>query len=130
MFKNTAAFSGFSVNDIQKAKEFYGGVLGLDQSDSNGILTLHLAGGSKIVIYPKPNHVPATFTILNFPVPRIEEAVKELTARGVRFEAYTDGPLQTDDSGIARGTGGPLIAWFRDPAGNFLSVLEEPPVSK
>jgi catechol 2,3-dioxygenase-like lactoylglutathione lyase family enzyme len=130
MFKNTAAFSGFSVDDIQKAKEFYGGILGLDQSDSNGILTLHLAGGGKIVIYPKPNHVPATFTILNFPVPRIEEAVKALKARGVRFEAYTEGPLKTDDSGIAHGTGGPLIAWFKDPAGNFLSVLEEPPLSK
>lgn len=129
MFKNITPFSGFSVNDIPKAKEFYGGVLGLDLSDSNGIITLHLAGGGKIIIYPKPNHVPATFTILNFPVPRVEEAVKELTARGVRFEIYTEGPLKTDESGIFRG-GGPVIAWFKDPAGNFLSVLEEPAMSQ
>jgi len=129
MFKNTTPFSSFSVNDIQKAQEFYGGVLGLELSESNGILTLHLAGGGKIVIYPKPNHVPATFTILNFPVSRIEEAVQELTARGVRFEIYTEGPLKTEASGIFRG-GGPVIAWFKDPAGNFLSVMEEPSLTK
>jgi catechol 2,3-dioxygenase-like lactoylglutathione lyase family enzyme len=125
MFKNTKAFSGFSVNDIPKAKAFYGDVLGLDVAESHGILTLQMAGGNKIIIYPKPNHEPATFTILNFPVPKIEPAVEELKRRGVRFEIYTEGPLQTDPSGIFHG-GGPLIAWFKDPAGNFLSVIEEP----
>lgn len=125
MFKDTRAFSGFSVNDIPKAKAFYGEVLGLSVSESHGVLTLQVAGGSKIIIYPKPNHVPATFTILNFPVPHIEPAVEELKRRGVRFEVYADGPLKTDASGIFHG-GGPLIAWFKDPAGNFLSVIEEP----
>jgi predicted enzyme related to lactoylglutathione lyase len=125
MFKDTKVFSGFSVNDIPKAKAFYGDVLGLTVSESNGILTLQIAGGSKIIIYPKPNHEPASFTILNFPVPKIEPAVEELKKRGVRFEIYTEGPLQTDASGIFHG-GGPLIAWFKDPAGNFLSVIEVP----
>jgi catechol 2,3-dioxygenase-like lactoylglutathione lyase family enzyme len=125
MFKDTRAYSGFSVNDIPKAKAFYGDVLGLSVSESHGILNLQIAGGSKILIYPKPNHVPATFTILNFPVPHIVPAVEELKRRGVRFEVYADGPLQTDASGIFHG-GGPLIAWFKDPAGNFLSVIEEP----
>lgn len=129
MFKNTTPFSSFSVDDIQKAQEFYGRVLGLNVTESNGILTLHLAGGGKIIVYPKPNHVPATFTLLNFPVTRIEDAVKELTARGVRFEIYTEGPLMTDAFGIFR-SGGPVIAWFKDPAGNFLSVLEEPALIK
>ena len=124
MLKDSTAFSGFSVNDIAAAKAFYSKTLGLDVSQKDDILTLHIAGGYEIVIYPKPNHVPATFTILNFPVPRIEPAVDELKARGVKFEIYTEGPLQTDDKGIFR-TGGPLIAWFKDPAGNFLSVIEE-----
>ena len=123
MFKDTKAFSGFSVNDIQKAKEFYGQTLGLGISEAHGLLKLHLAGGTTVLIYPKPNHTPATFTILNFPVDNIEEAVDRLTKSGVRFERY-EGDLKTDENGVFRG-GGPLIAWFKDPAGNILSVLEE-----
>lgn len=124
MFKNTKAFSGFSVNDLQKAQEFYSQALGLDVSESYGLLRLHIAGGTTILIYPKENHTPATFTILNFPVDNIEQAVDELTRRGVQFESYNEGDLVTDDKGIFRG-GGPKIAWFKDPAGNILSVLEE-----
>jgi len=124
MFKNTKAFSGFSVNDIQKAKDFYSQTLGLEVSEMNGLLNLHIVGGTEILIYPKPNHTPATFTILNFPVDNIEQAVDELTKRGVRFEIYNEKELKTDEKGIFRG-GGPLIAWFKDPAGNILSVLEQ-----
>jgi predicted enzyme related to lactoylglutathione lyase len=123
MFKETKAFSGFSVNDIQKAKAFYSQTLGLEVSEMHGLLNLHIAGGTKILIYPKPNHTPATFTILNFPVDNIEQAVAELTKRGVSFEIYNEKDLQTDEKGIFRG-GGPLIAWFKDPAGNILSILE------
>ncbi len=122
MLKESRAFSGFSVGDTQKAKEFYGKTLGLDVSEDNRMLKLHLAGGTKVFIYPKPNHVPATFTILNFPVDDVEKAVDELTSRGVRFERY-EGDMKTDTKGIFRGQG-PLIAWFKDPAGNILSVLE------
>jgi catechol 2,3-dioxygenase-like lactoylglutathione lyase family enzyme len=124
MFKDTKAFSGFSVDNLQKAKEFYGQTLGLEVSEVNGLLELHLAGGARVLIYPKPNHTPATFTILNFSVANVEQAVDELTSRGVRFEHYDEDDLKTDEKGIFRG-GGPLIAWFRDPAGNILSVLEE-----
>ncbi len=124
MFKNTKAFSSFSVNDIQKAKEFYSRTLGLEVSEMHGLLHLHIAGGCMILIYPKPNHTPATHTILNFPVDNIEEAVKELNKRGVRFEIYDEDELKTDEKGIFR-DGGPYIAWFKDPAGNILSVLEE-----
>jgi catechol 2,3-dioxygenase-like lactoylglutathione lyase family enzyme len=123
MLRDSTAFSGFSVNDIPKAREFYGGTLGLEVSESHGLLKLHLAGGATVLIYPKPNHAPATFTILNFPVDDIEEAVDRLTKTGVRFERY-EGDIKTDEKGIFRG-GGPLIAWFKDPAGNILSVLEE-----
>jgi predicted enzyme related to lactoylglutathione lyase len=123
MLKDSKAFSGFSVDDIQKAKEFYGRRLELEVSETHGLLNLHLAGGTTVLIYPKPNHAPATFTILNFPVDNIEEAVDKLTKTGVRFERY-EGNLKTDEKGIFRG-GGPLIAWFKDPAGNILSVLEE-----
>lgn len=123
MFKHTKAFSGFSVDDLRQAKEFYGHTLGLNVSEKHGLLTLHIADGSAILIYPKPNHSPATFTILNFPVSDIEKAVDELSRRGVRFEQY-EGELKTDEKGIFRG-GGPLIAWFMDPAGNILSVLEQ-----
>ncbi len=123
MFKDTKAFSGFAVNDPQKAKEFYAQTLGLDVSEANGLLTLHIAGGTRILMYPKENHIPASFTILNFPVANIEHAVDELTSRGVRFESYNEGGLVTDERGIFRG-GGPKIAWFKDPAGNLLSVLE------
>ena len=122
MLKDTKAFSGFSVDDIQRAREFYGGTLGLDVSEEHGLLTLHLAGGANVLVYPKDNHEPASFTILNFPVSDIEAAVDELKRAGVRFESY-EGELETDEKGIFRG-GGPLIAWFRDPAGNILSVLE------
>ena len=123
IFRNTKAFSGFSVNDIQRAKHFYGETLGLEVSETHGLLNLHLAGGTTVLVYPKPNHIPATFTILNFPVADIEEAVDQLTRKGVRFERY-EGDLKTDDKGIFRG-GGPLIAWFKDPAGNILSVLHQ-----
>jgi catechol 2,3-dioxygenase-like lactoylglutathione lyase family enzyme len=124
MFKDTKAFSGFSVNDIQKAKEFYGQTLGLDVSESYGLLRLHIAGGATILIYPKEDHTPATFTILNFPVANIEQTVDDLARVGVLFESYSEGDLVTDERGIFRG-GGPKIAWFKDPAGNILSVLEE-----
>jgi len=127
MFKNTKAFSGFSVKDILKAKDFYKRILGLDVTEEHGMLTLHIAGSTNILIYPKPDHTPASFTILNFPVHNIEEAVDELKRRGVHFEKY-DGEIKTDEKGIARGNGGgPLIAWFKDPAGNILSVFENKP---
>jgi predicted enzyme related to lactoylglutathione lyase len=124
MLKDTKAYSGFSVDDVPRAKEFYGQTLGLDVSDVNDMLELRLGSGARVLAYPKPNHVPATFTILNFPVNDVEEAVDELTKRGVRFEIYDEGDLKTDERGIFRG-GGPKIAWFKDPAGNVLSVLEE-----
>jgi catechol 2,3-dioxygenase-like lactoylglutathione lyase family enzyme len=125
MFKDTKAFSGFSVNDLQEAQEFYGRTLGLEVTKEPEGLVLHIAGGFQIFVYPKPNHTPATFTILNFPVDNVEKTVDELTKRGVRFEVYNEGDLKTDKKGIFRGKGGPTIAWFKDPAGNFLSVLEE-----
>ena len=124
MFKDTKAFSTFSVNDLRKAKDFYGRILGLEVSDMPEGLQLRVAGGATIFIYPKPNHTPATFTILNFPVDDIEKAVDELTELGVVFEQY-DEPIKTDEKGIHRGEEGPTIAWFKDPAGNILSVLEE-----
>lgn len=119
MFEHTRAFSGFSVDDIGKARQFYGETLGLRVSESNGMLTLHIAGDRDTLVYPKDDHEPATFTILNFPVDDIGSAVDQLTAKGVRFEHY-DG---VDDKGIFR-RGGPPIAWFKDPAGNVLSVLQ------
>jgi catechol 2,3-dioxygenase-like lactoylglutathione lyase family enzyme len=122
MFTNTKAFSGFAVEDVQKAREFYGETLGLETSEEHGLLTLHLAGDRDTLVYPKPDHTPATYTILNFPVDDIEKAVDELASRGVRFERY-DG-FEQDERGIFRG-GGPFIAWFRDPAGNVLSVLQQ-----
>jgi catechol 2,3-dioxygenase-like lactoylglutathione lyase family enzyme len=122
MFTNTKAFSGFSVDDVPKAKKFYSETLGLRVDEEHGLLTLHIAGDRDILVYPKPDHTPATFTILNFPVDDVDKAVDELTKRGVRFERY-DG-LEQDAKGIHRG-GGPLIAWFTDPAGNVLSVLQE-----
>src|SRR5215467_6532772 len=96
MFKDTKAFSGFSVNDLQQAKEFYSQTLGLDVSEANGLLRLHIAGGTTILMYPKENHTPATFTILNFPVANVEQAVDELARCGVHFESYHDGDLVTD----------------------------------
>jgi predicted enzyme related to lactoylglutathione lyase len=123
MLKESKAFSGFSADDIAKAKEFYSRTLGLEVSEENGMLSLHLAGGNTVLIYPKPNHVPAIFTVLNFPVNDVDVAVDELTRRGVRFEIYDLPDLKTDEKGIMRGNG-PTIAWFKDPAGNILSVLE------
>ncbi len=123
MLGDSKAFSGFLANDIEKAKEFYGRTLGLKVSESNGLLTLHLAGANNVLIYPKPNHTPATFTVLNFPVNDVDQAVDELTKRGVRFEIYDLPDLKTDKKGIMRGNG-PTIAWFKDPAGNILSVIE------
>lgn len=122
MLATSKAFSGFAVDDIDKARDFYRGTLGLRTSDENGLLTLHLAGDRPTIIYPKPDHEPANFTILNFPVDDIESAVDDLTARGVTFDRY-DG-FQQDERGIMR-EGGPFIAWFKDPAGNVLSVLQE-----
>jgi catechol 2,3-dioxygenase-like lactoylglutathione lyase family enzyme len=122
MFKDANAFSGFSVDDLDRAKQFYGETLGLSISENPAGLELQLGGGGRVFVYPKPNHEPATFTILNFAVPNIDQAVDELAAAGVTFERY-DG-MEQDDKGISRG-GGPNIAWFKDPAGNILSVLEE-----
>lgn len=122
MFGTTKAYSGFSVNDIDAAKAFYGDTLGLRVSEEHGMLILHIAGDRDILVYPKEDHTPATYTILNFPVDDIEAAVDELSRRGVRFERYDH--LKADEKGIFRG-GGPLIAWFTDPAGNVLSVLQE-----
>lgn len=123
MFEDTKAFSSFSSNDLQKAKEFYGGTLGIDLTDQKEGLGLHLADGGEVFIYPKPNHTPATFTVLNFPVDDIDAAVDALSELGVTFEQY-EGAIKTDEKGISRANGGPQIAWFKDPAGNILSVLE------
>lgn len=116
---SSKAFSGFSVNDIPAARRFYAETLGLQVSEENGMLQLRLAGDRNILVYPKSDHVPATYTILNFPVPDVEAAVDELTGRGVRFEHYDF----VDEKGINR-QGGPLIAWFTDSAGNVLSVIQ------
>ncbi|HYS36969.1 MAG TPA: VOC family protein [Pseudonocardiaceae bacterium] len=120
MLEHSKAFSGFSVDDIPQAKQFYGETLGLRVTEEHGMLTLHTPGDHNTLIYPKPNHEPATFTILNFPVSDIESTIDELVARGVAFEHYEG----TDARGINR-RGGPLIAWFKDPAGNTLSVLQQ-----
>ena len=122
MLADSAAFSGFAVDDTDKARAFYEGVLGLRVEAAHGMLTLHLGSGATVLVYPKPGHQPASFTVLNFPVPDIEAAVDELTRRGVQFQHYENPP--TDERGIMR-AGGPLIAWFTDPAGNVLSVLQQ-----
>ncbi|MCU1572579.1 MAG: putative cell wall protein [Micrococcaceae bacterium] len=123
MFENTQAFSGFSVDDISKAKDFYSGTLGLKVEEENGMLHLHLGGGAAVLVYPKGEaHQPASFTILNFSVPNVDDAVDELSKRGVTFERYPEMPA--NDKGVVRGESGPAIAWFKDPAGNVLSVLE------
>lgn len=124
MFEESKAFSGFAVPDIQKAKEFYGQTLGLRIYEDHGLLTLKLAGGNNVLVYPKPDHAPAVFTVLNFPVKDVDLAVDELKKRGVRFEHYDKPDLKTDEKGIMRGNG-PTIAWFKDPAGNILSVIEQ-----
>jgi catechol 2,3-dioxygenase-like lactoylglutathione lyase family enzyme len=121
MFATTKAFSGFAVDDLDRAKEFYEGTLGLRVSQDDGLLTLHLAGDRDTLIYPKPDFTPATYTILNFPVADIDQAVDELGSRGVRFERYEG--FDQDEKGIARPAEGPAIAWFTDPAGNIMAVL-------
>jgi catechol 2,3-dioxygenase-like lactoylglutathione lyase family enzyme len=123
MLANSEAFSGFAVPDLAKAKQFYGGTLGLNVSGQpeDGALTLELAGGRNVLVYIKPDHTPATYTILNFPVEDVEGTVDALAARGVAFEKYEG--FEQDEKGIFRGEG-PLIAWFRDPAGNVLSIIE------
>jgi predicted enzyme related to lactoylglutathione lyase len=124
MLENSKAFSSFSVNDLQKTKEFYSKTLGLKVTDNPmGLIELEINGSNNIMIYPKPNHEPATFTVLNFPVDDIEKTVDELIAKGIVFEQYS-GEIQTDAKGISRNPHGPKIAWFKDAAGNILSVLE------
>ena len=131
MLKDSKAFSGFSVDDLEKAKKFYSETLGVEvteelMGDEFKTLKLHIAGSNSIFVYPKDDHVPATFTILNFPVKNIDEAVEELKKRGVQFESYDSGFLKTDDKNIARNEGqSSAIAWFKDPAGNFLSLIED-----
>jgi catechol 2,3-dioxygenase-like lactoylglutathione lyase family enzyme len=125
MLEKTKAFSGFAVDDIEKAQRFYGETLGVRTTlldEENGLLTLHLAGDRDTLVYLSPGFTPASYTILNFPVDDIDKAVDELTARGVSFERYDEMPQ--DEKGIMR-EGGPFIAWFKDPAGNVLSVLQE-----
>lgn len=121
MFRDSRAYSGFSTNDIDASRAFYEGTLGLEVTDENGMLSLRLAGGGRVLIYPKPDHVPAAFTVLNFPVGDIDAAVDRLAAAGVAFERYEG--FEQDARGIMRGFG-PPIAWFKDPAGNILAVLE------
>lgn len=121
MFTNSQAFSGFSTNDLAKAKEFYGDTLGLEFSEEMDNLNLHLRGGGSVLIYPKENHEPASFTVLNFPVEDIDKAVDALNEKGIQLERYEG--FDQDERGIARGEG-PSIGWFKDPAGNILSVLQ------
>ncbi len=127
IFKDAKAFSSFSVNDLKKAKEFYGETLGIEISEMPEGLSLNIAGGGAVFIYPKDNHSPATFTVLNFPVKNIDESVEKLKGLGVKFESF-EGEMKTDEKNIFRGASrneGPNIAWFKDPAGNFLSVIED-----
>jgi len=124
MLADTKAFSSFAVPDLEQARAFYEGTLELRVTEENGLLILHHAGDPPTLIYPKPDHQPAGFTILNFPVPEVEAAVDWLTQRGVEMERY-DGGFEQDERGIAR-AGGPPIAWFKDPAGNVLSVVKQP----
>ena len=125
MLKDSPAFSGFSVDDVAKAKQFYGDTLGLDVSDGPmGILELRLPSGGHVIMYPKDDHVPATFTVLNFPVPDVATTVDELTNAGVQFERYDLPGGAMDEKGVVRGMG-PTIAWFKDPAGNVLSIIEQ-----
>ncbi len=124
MFRDTKAYSGFAVDDVEAATAFYGHTLGLDVRESHNQLQLHLAGGTKVLIYPRDHHDPASFTILNFPVDDVHATVDALTAAGVQMARYDDLGLRTDEKGIFHGDG-PTIAWFKDPAGNVLSVLQD-----
>ncbi|NUR97876.1 MAG: VOC family protein [Kribbellaceae bacterium] len=121
MLQDSKAFSGFSVDDVPRAKEFYTKTLGLDVGEEHGMLRLRTGSGNTVLVYPKDNHVPAEYTVLNFPVADIEATARELTTRGVTFEKYND---DQDELGIYRGQG-PLIAWFKDPAGNVLSIIQD-----
>jgi extradiol dioxygenase family protein len=123
MFEHTKAFSGFSVNDLQSAKRFYGEILGVPVAAMENWLELRIPGGNPVLLYPKTDHLPATYTVLNFPVPDIENAVAALKKRGIRFETYKQPEIRTDGNGITSGT--PRMAWFKDPAGNILSVMQE-----
>ena len=123
MLKDTKAFSGYSVNDMEAAKRFYGETLGLELTENPAGLGLELAGGQRVFMYPKDDHEPATFTVLNFQAEDVEATVDALTERGVEFERYEGTPIETDEKGVFRGEG-PLIAWFKDPAGNVLSVID------
>jgi catechol 2,3-dioxygenase-like lactoylglutathione lyase family enzyme len=127
MLDKSEAFSSFSTNDTEKTRKFYGETLGLKVEDAKekGLLAIKLKGGNTVLVYPKPDHKPASFTVLNFPVDDVEKTVDELTKRGVRFEVYNLPDIKTNEKGIARGGGGHTIAWFKDPAGNVLSVLED-----
>lgn len=125
MLRHANAFSGYSVRDIEEAKRFYNEVLGLDVTENSmGILEINLTGLDRLILYPKNDHTPATFTVLNFSVDNIEAAVDELASAGIQFEQYT-APIQTDAKGICRNEDGPYIAWFKDPSGNILSVIQE-----
>ena len=123
MIDPTRAFNGFAVPDTDAARAFYTDVLGIEVTEENGMLQLHVGGGTPTLVYPKPDHPPAGFTVLNFPVPDVESAVDSLMERGVAFEHYEGTDVETDAKGVFRG-GGPLIAWFTDPAGNVMSVIE------
>ena len=126
MLQSSKAFSGIAVKDLAQAKHFYDEVLGLTVEEGDmGMLVLRLTGNRPILLYPKPDHVPATYTVLNFPVDDVAATVAALSERGVTFEHYEGSPAQTDDDGVFRG-GGPLIAWFTDPSGNVMSVIEGP----
>jgi catechol 2,3-dioxygenase-like lactoylglutathione lyase family enzyme len=124
MLDQSKAFSGFAVSDLDAARAFYGDTLGLNLEDGGPGFTLKLAGGTDVLVYPSPGHQPASYTILNFPVHDVEASVEDLKARGVVFETYRGTPMATDEKGVFR-EGGPLIAWFKDPAGNTLSIIEE-----
>ena len=126
MLENSKAFSGIAVKDMEESRRFFGETLGLQVDDGEmGMLVLRTGSGRPVLLYPKPDHVPATFTVLNFPVDDVAATVAGLTERGVRFEHYEGTPVQTDDDGVFRG-GGPLIAWFTDPSGNVMSVIQGP----
>ncbi len=122
MLRESRAFAGFSSNDIQACREFYANTLGLDVTEDHGILRIRFAGGGSTIVYPKPDHQPASFTVLNFPVADVDATVDELVAAGVRFEHYEG--FEQDERGVWRGEG-PTIAWFKDPAGNIFSVIAE-----
>jgi len=124
MLKTGKVFSSFAVDDVGKAKDFYGRILGLDVAESDGMLTLKTGGDSDVLVYSKPDHEPASFTVLNLPVDSVDRAIDELTGQGVQFEIYHGNGIETDDRGVFVGDG-PRIAWFKDPAGNILSVIEE-----